>query len=70
MECEEHLPPLYQKLGFKMCRQVTYPYGKRFQLFVNPWDLNALQKAGSPFIRAYDQYMNEVNSFIQAEIRA
>ncbi len=65
IECEKHLILLYQKLGFQVYRETKYIYGVRYQLFINPWDLEALEKANSPFLKAHTQYMEEVNSFVK-----
>ena len=63
IETEEHLLRMYRRLGFILYREKQYAFGKRFQLFINPWDVKRLTELNSPFASVYDEYMQELNSF-------
>lgn len=64
MECEDHLLKFYKRMGFRPYRYVQYEYGGRYQLFINPWDINHLETVRSPFVTVYRQFMSEVYQFI------
>jgi hypothetical protein len=64
MECEDHLLKFYKRMGFRAYRYVNYDYGGRYQLFINPWDINHLETVRSPFVNVFKQFMSEVYDFI------
>lgn len=64
MECEHHLLPFYEHMGFKVFREVTHSYGPRYQLYINPWNASHLAAVRSPFLGEYNRYQEEVNEFI------
>lgn len=63
IETEEHLLKMYEKIGFKAYRKVSYQYGLRFQMFINPWDASYLHSIKSPFFQEYTNYIKMVNGF-------
>ena len=65
IETEEHLLKMYRRLGFMPYREKQYAFGKRFQLFINPWDIKRLTELKSPFISVYEMYIQELNAFSQ-----
>ncbi|WP_304233153.1 GNAT family N-acetyltransferase [Jiulongibacter sediminis] len=65
IETEEHLLKMYRRLGFMPYREKQYAFGKRFQLFINPWDVKRLTELNSPFASVYEKYMQELNAFAQ-----
>lgn len=65
IETEERLLKMYQRLGFSAYREKHYEFGKRLQLFINPWDAHRLTELKSPFASAYQQYIDELNAFTQ-----
>jgi GNAT superfamily N-acetyltransferase len=70
MECEDHLLPFYEHLGFRAYRKSMLPYGLRNQLYINPWNVGHLTEVRSPFLGEYQRYQTEINSFILTQNQA
>ena len=56
IEAETHLLKFYTRLGFKVICKTKYDFGVRFQLYLNLWDLTALQECNSPFKNLLENY--------------
>ena len=61
IEVEQHLYKFYRRMGFVLLRQVGYSYGIRYQMSLNLWDQDNLQKQNSPFERILKSFLSKIN---------
>ncbi|MCR9063199.1 MAG: GNAT family N-acetyltransferase [Cytophagales bacterium] len=64
IEAEEHLLKMYEKIGFRVYRETHYSYGQRFQMYINPWDIDYLRKVRSPFYQEFHNYLKLISSYV------
>lgn len=61
IEVEGYLLRFYKRQGFTMIRKLEYEFGDRYQLCLNLWDLENLERQNSPFLKILKSFHQHIN---------